>query len=99
MLGIKNPSQALANNCDADEQQQVSRSNLISNDISFPNRGMKCVNESGATALIFASRKKEARAFRKWVNSVVLPSIRKNGGYIKDQEKVATGEMTKAELA
>jgi phage antirepressor YoqD-like protein len=31
---------------------------------------------------IFESRKKEARAFRKWVTSEVLPSIRKTGGYI-----------------
>lgn len=43
---------------------------------------------------ILASRKPEARAFRKWVTSVVLPSIRKNGGYINGQEKVATGEMS-----
>lgn len=31
---------------------------------------------------IFESRKKEAKAFRKWVTSEVLPSIRKTGGYI-----------------
>lgn len=40
------------------------------------------VNEDGLYDTIFESRKKEARAFRKWVTSEVLPSIRKTGGYI-----------------
>ena len=34
------------------------------------------VNESGLYTLIFQSRKPEAKAFRKWVTSEVLPSIR-----------------------
>lgn len=40
-----------------------------------------CVSESGLYALIFKSRKPEAKKFRKWVTSEVLPSIRKNGEY------------------
>lgn len=40
------------------------------------------VNESGLYNLIFQSRKPEARAFRKWVTSEVLPSIRKTGKYL-----------------
>ncbi len=39
------------------------------------------VNESGLYSLIFASRKQEARKFKKWVTSDVLPTIRKTGGY------------------
>ncbi|GHE81414.1 hypothetical protein GCM10019059_44200 [Camelimonas fluminis] len=35
----------------------------------------------------------EAREFQDWVTRVVLPTIRKDGAYIKDEEKVATGEM------
>lgn len=42
---------------------------------------MATVNESGLYALIFTSRKPEAKAFRKWVTSEVLPAIRKTGGY------------------
>jgi prophage antirepressor-like protein len=42
---------------------------------------MLTVNESGLYALIFTSRKPEAKRFRKWVTSVVLPAIRKTGGY------------------
>jgi prophage antirepressor-like protein len=40
------------------------------------------VSESGVYHLIFKSRKPEARAFRKWVTSEVLPSIRKTGMYV-----------------
>jgi prophage antirepressor-like protein len=40
------------------------------------------VSESGLYNLIFQSRKPEARKFRKWVTSEVLPSIRKTGSYL-----------------
>ena len=44
-------------------------------------RQMWLVNESGLYNLIFQSRKPEAKKFRKWVTSEVLPSIRKTGRY------------------
>lgn len=44
-------------------------------------RQMWLVNESGLYNLIFQSRKPEAKAFRKWVTSEVLPAIRKTGRY------------------
>ena len=40
------------------------------------------VNEDGLYDVILDSRKPEAKKFRKWVTSEVLPSIRKSGGYI-----------------
>lgn len=40
------------------------------------------VNEDGLYDVILDSRKPEARKFRKWITSEVLPSIRKNGGYL-----------------
>ena len=56
------------------------------------------VNEDGLYDAIFDSRKPEAKAFRKWVTSEVLPSIRKNGGYIaanglSDEEIMAKALM------
>ncbi len=44
-------------------------------------RMVNCVNESGLYNLIFKSRKKEAKAFKKWVTSEVLPTLRKKGYY------------------
>lgn len=48
----------------------------------FGNRGVNLINESGLYSLIITSRKPEAKAFKKWVTSEVLPSIRKTGSYI-----------------
>lgn len=42
---------------------------------------MAVVNESGLYSLIMGSRKPEARKFKKWVTSEVLPAIRKTGSY------------------
>lgn len=42
---------------------------------------MQTVSESGFYTLVFKSRKPEAKAFRKWVTSEVIPAIRKTGKY------------------
>lgn len=55
----------------------------------FGAQEMLIVNESGLYALIFKSRKAEAKRFKKWVTSEVLPSIRKYGRY-EDGGKMAT---------
>lgn len=54
---------------------------------------MVCVNESGLYHVILRSDKQEAKPFRKWVTSEVLPSIRKNGGYIAGQEQLTPQEL------
>lgn len=46
------------------------------------------ISESGLYALIFKSRKPEAKAFRKWVTSEVLPTLRKTGKY--EMQKVSS---------
>lgn len=51
------------------------------------NNLMTFVNEDGLYDAILDSRKPEARAFRKWVTSVVLPQIRRTGGYIPVKEE------------
>ena len=43
------------------------------------------INESGLYSLIFASKLSTAKAFKKWVTSEVLPSIRKHGAYMTQQ--------------
>ncbi len=44
------------------------------------------VNEDGLYDAILDSRKQEAKQFRKWVTSEILPSIRKTGGYLITSE-------------
>lgn len=45
---------------------------------------MTIINESGLYHALFLSRREEAKRFTKWVTTEVLPSIRKNGFYVKD---------------
>jgi len=48
------------------------------------------VNEDGMYDVVLDSRKPEARVFRKWITSEVLPSLRKNGKYeLKNHEKLS----------
>lgn len=51
------------------------------------------ISESGLYSLILRSRKPEAKAFKKWITSVVLPTLRKDGMYVMGEEKVITGEL------
>jgi prophage antirepressor-like protein len=71
----------------ADEKTKVDRTYLGMK----PGRKVVLVSESGLYKLIMRSDKPEAKQFQDWIAKEVLPSIRKNGGYIKDQEKVLTG--------
>jgi anti-repressor protein len=49
-------------------------------------RSMTVINESGLYSLILSSKMENAKLFKRWVTSEVLPSIRKNGGYVQNQE-------------
>lgn len=59
------------------------------------------VNEDGLYEAIFDSRKPEAKQFRKWVTSEVLPSIRKHGAYMTNEtlEKALTSPDFLIQLA
>ena len=51
------------------------------------------INEPNLYKAIFQSRKESAERFTEWVTSEVLPSIRKNGGYIAGQETLSDEEL------
>ena len=53
------------------------------------------INESGLYALILASKLPQAKAFKRWVTSEVLPQIRQTGGYIPTRD--AEGRTLSAE--
>lgn len=81
VLGLKNPTM-IAERLEDDE---VTKFNLggLSGETNI-------INESGLYNVILRSDKPEAKPFRKWVTSEVLPSIRKTGGY---QVPKTTGEQ------
>ena len=74
ILGISNPT-VVSNRLEDDE---VTKFNLggLSGESNI-------INESGLYSVILLSRKPEARKFKKWITSEVLPSIRKTGAYIQ----------------
>ena len=51
------------------------------------------INEANLYKTIFQSRKESAERFTDWVTGEVLPSIRKNGGYIAGQETLSDEEL------
>ena len=75
LLGLDNSRQAVSR-LDDDEK------GVINSDTPGGKQELTFVNESGMYALIFQSRKPQARAFRKWVTGEVLPSLRKYGYYV-----------------
>lgn len=54
---------------------------------------VNAVNEYGLYELVLGSRKKEAKAFKRWIKHEVLPSIRKHGAYIVGQESMTREQL------
>lgn len=63
------------------EEDEVGRFDLPHPQSKEKTLEMLCINESGLYNVILRSDKPEAKPFRKWVTSEVLPSIRKTGAY------------------
>lgn len=74
-LGYGDTDQAIRNHVD-DEDKLTRDFNG-----SGQNRAMTVINESGVYALIFGSKLENAKRFKHWVTSEVLPAIRKTGTY------------------
>lgn len=75
LLGYKNPRQALSSHVDKEDVQKLD---------SLTQGGKQkvlYVNESGMYALIFSSKLDQAKRFKKWVTSEIIPTIRKTGSY------------------
>ena len=79
VLEIRNNRDAMSR-LDDDEKADVGITDTSSNGV-MQERNMTIINESGLYSLILTSRKPEAKSFKKWVTSEVLPSIRKTGSY------------------
>lgn len=86
-LGLTNTSEALSQ---LDEKDKGIRKV----DTPSGEQNMLTVFESGLYALIFKSRKEEAKRFKRWTFEDVLPSIRKTGAYA-----IETRPKTALELA
>ncbi|WP_373844747.1 phage antirepressor KilAC domain-containing protein [Clostridium sp.] len=82
-LGYSNTKDALAAHVDAEDKMVIQRSENTTFEI--PNRGLTVINESGLYSLVFSSKVQNAKKFKSWVTSEVLPAIRKHGIYAVDE--------------
>lgn len=80
-LGYGNSRDALAAHIDDEDKTIIQKSDFPT--LEIPNRGMVVINESGLYSLILSSKLPNAKRFKHWVTSEVLPTIRKTGSYQK----------------
>ena len=68
---------------DDEDKLLITNKNPLSGlfDFDIPDRGIYVINESGVYSMVLNSRRDDAKKFKKWVTSEVLPSIRKTGKY------------------
>lgn len=74
-LGYKDPDQALRTHVDQEDKLTRQFNG------SGQRRNMTIINESGLYSLILSSKLPNAKRFKRWVTSEVLPAIRKTGAY------------------
>ena len=91
-LGYKDTSDALKKHVELDDKLTRRFTD------SGQNRKMYIINESGLYSLILSSKLPSAKDFKHWVTSEVLPSIRKNGAYIRNQENMTPEQLVAAGL-
>lgn len=75
ILGYSNTSDAIIRHISNEDKAEV-----VIHD-GRQNRDMTTINESGMYALVFGSKLENAKKFKRWVTSEVLPAIRKTGSY------------------
>lgn len=78
VLDIANSRDAVAG---LDDDEKITVANPDGNPRAGIPHEMTIISESGLYALVFRSRKPEARRFRKWVTAEVLPALRRQGWY------------------
>lgn len=87
VLGYKNPRKAMIDHVD-EEDKGVTKCDTLGG-----KQNTVTINESGLYSLILSSKLPTAKKFKHWVTSDVIPSIRKTGGYIAQQETMSDAEL------
>lgn len=82
-MGYAKPLNAIATHIDKDDSLKQGLTDRIGRmqETIF-------INESGLYSLILSSKLPNAKKFKRWVTSEVLPAIRKTGGYINSADQI-----------
>ena len=83
-LGYKNTADAIIKHVDKED-----RSTIAIRDSAYETRAV-VINESGLYSLILSSKLEQAKAFKRWVTSEVLPLIRQTGTYSLHRKQIET---------
>ena len=79
-LGYSDTKSAVSDHVDQEDRQIIQRGQNATFEI--PTRGLTIINESGLYSLVLSSKLPNARKFRRWVTTEVLPTVRKHGAYM-----------------
>ncbi len=80
ILGYSNPRKALIDHVDADDK------GVTKCDTLGGTQNLTVINESGFYSLVLSSKMPNAKKFKHWVTAEVLPTIRKTGGYVANED-------------
>ena len=96
MFCLADVCKALEINNASQLKTRLKEDGVITNEV-IDNLGRKqnaaFINESNLYKVIFQSRKPSSEKFTYWVTDEVIPSIRKNSGYIADQEQMTPEQI------
>jgi len=77
ILGYSNPRKAIIDHVDEEDKTD----GVTIRDSIGREQNPVCINESGLYSLILSSKMPNAKRFKRWVTSEVLPTLRKTGSY------------------
>ena len=89
-LGYSNPSNAVISHVDDEDKLRTQIK------YAGQNREVSIINESGLYSLVLSSKLPSAKAFKRWITSEVIPSIRKTGSYNKPSKQPTTQQEQRA---
>ena len=88
ILGYAKPLDAISRHVDEDDSVKYGLTDNLGR-----TQNTIIINESGLYSLILSSKLPQAKEFKRWVTSEVLPAIRKQGGFIRLPKKFAEAAL------
>ena len=76
----------ISNSRDAVQRLDEDEKGVVLTDTRGGQQSMTAINEPGLYVLVLGSRKPEAKEFKRWITHDVIPTIRKTGGYVNNDE-------------
>ena len=94
VLGYERDTKAVTDHVDEDDRKNINGKTQSYLGLELGQRGGWLINESGLYSLILSSKLPNAKKFKRWVTSEVLPSIRKTGSYGKPMSQLEIAQYS-----